>query len=97
MYAVAHARGDSVRSIPRERTFPTLISPSGTWDLLHGSIPNRANRSSRDERAPLHSITSSALACNEGAKVNPNSMTVLRLMVKLPQAGTNLSAAPFMQ
>jgi hypothetical protein len=65
-------------------------------DTLQGREEERGGDDG-EKAMHLHSITSSALACNEGAKVNPNSMTVLRLMVKLPQAGTNLSAAPFMQ
>src|SRR5207247_10902662 len=42
--------------------------------------PRRRAAEQRDERAPLHSITSSAMASSPGGKLRPNALAVLRLI-----------------
>ena len=42
--------------------------------------PARRAAEQRDELAPLHSITSSARASNDGGKVKPRALAVLRLI-----------------
>src|SRR5262245_21634111 len=46
----------------------------------HPNRPRRRAAEQRDELAPLHSITSSAMACNVGGTVRPSALAVLRLM-----------------
>ena len=45
--------------------------------------PNRRAAEPRDERAPFHSITSSARASNDGGTSIPSALAVLRLIASL--------------
>src|SRR5262249_1186671 len=56
--------------------------------------PRRRAAEQRDELAPLHSITSSALACNVSGTVRPSAFAVLRFMANKNFVGCRTGSSP---
>jgi hypothetical protein len=66
-----------------EATFKNTPNAPYPFDLLRPCREwprGRCTTQQRNELAPFHSITSSALACSDGGTVRPSDLAVLRLI-----------------
>jgi len=86
-----HASGD--RSRPRGRSSPGCagVNFPATYGLQPGVLSLRPGRAAEkgDERASLHSITSSARNRKASGIVRSIALAALRLMIRLNRVGTS--------
>src|SRR5215510_10811810 len=60
----------------------------------HRERPRRRSAEQRDERAPLHSINSSARSRNDSGIVSPSPLAAVRLMTRSNLVGCSTGSSP---